>query len=99
MKHRYDAVLLDIDGTIVDSNDAHAAAWVAALAEHGRPLPFDRVRPLIGMGGDKLLATALSIDHESPDGKAISASRSAVFKRDHLPTLKPTHGGERFVQW
>jgi beta-phosphoglucomutase-like phosphatase (HAD superfamily) len=51
----YRAVIFDIDGTLVDSNDAHAQAWVEALSEHGRHVAFTRVRPLIGMGGDKLL--------------------------------------------
>jgi len=45
-------VLLDIDGTLLDSNDAHALAWVDALEEHGISVPFERIRPLIGMGGD-----------------------------------------------
>jgi phosphoglycolate phosphatase-like HAD superfamily hydrolase len=48
-------VLLDIDGTLVESNDAHAHAWVEALAESGHTVAFEAVRPLIGMGGDKLL--------------------------------------------
>ena len=52
----YKAVIFDVDGTLVDSNDAHARAWVDAFAESGRTLPFERVRPLIGMGSDKLLA-------------------------------------------
>src|SRR5437762_6633633 len=51
----YKAVLFDIDGTLVDSNDAHAHAWVQAVAEFGHHVEFERVRPLIGMGGDKLM--------------------------------------------
>ena len=46
-------VLLDVDGTLVDSNDAHAHAWVKAFAENGIDVAFGDVRPLIGMGGDK----------------------------------------------
>jgi len=49
------AVLLDLDGTLLDSNDAHAQAWVTALGECDIVVPFARVRRLIGMGGDKLL--------------------------------------------
>jgi hypothetical protein len=48
-------VLLDVDGTLVDSNHAHALAWVGALSDHGIPVSYKQVRPLIGMGGDKLL--------------------------------------------
>lgn len=61
-------VLFDIDGTLVDSNDAHASAWVDVLAEHGLALAHHDVRPLIGMGGDKLL----------PIGVATSAQKAEV---------------------
>ncbi|HZQ37601.1 MAG TPA: HAD family hydrolase, partial [Dehalococcoidia bacterium] len=47
------AVIFDVDGTLVDSNDAHAHAWVEALIAFGHPVTFAQVRPLIGMGGDK----------------------------------------------
>lgn len=43
-------VLLDLDGTLIDSNDAHAHAWVTALAGEGFDIPFARVRRLIGRG-------------------------------------------------
>ena len=42
------AVLFDIDGTLIDSNDAHARAWVAALAEAGHEVPFERVENIRG---------------------------------------------------
>jgi len=45
-----DTVLLDVDGTLVDSNDAHAHAWLGALAESGVTRTFASARPLIGMG-------------------------------------------------
>jgi beta-phosphoglucomutase-like phosphatase (HAD superfamily) len=35
-------VLLDVDGTLVDSNDAQARAWVKALSEHGYDVPFEK---------------------------------------------------------
>jgi len=47
---RYDAVLLDIDGTLVDSNFAHAAAWSDAFAAHGRHHTPEQILPLIGKG-------------------------------------------------
>ena len=52
-------VLLDIDGTLVLSNDAHAQAWVEAFAEYGYKINFEDVRPLIGMGGDQLIPQIL----------------------------------------
>ena len=83
------AVLLDIDGTLIDSNDAHARAWVDAFAEFGRTVPFERVRPLIGKGGDKLMPEVSGLDSESAEGKRISERRSAIFRERYLPTIKP----------
>lgn len=42
-------VILDVDGTLVDSNDAHAKSWVEAMAAHGYTVPFAKVRQLIGI--------------------------------------------------
>jgi HAD superfamily hydrolase (TIGR01509 family) len=99
MAMRYDAVLLDIDGTLVDSNGAHAAAWAEAFAAHGRHHPPDQIRPLIGKGGDKLLRELASLDDQSGEGKMISEERAEIFKTRYLPTLKPTPGAEDFVKW
>ena len=93
----YDAVLLDIDGTLVDSNGAHAAAWSDAFAAHGRHHPPQQIRPLIGKGSDKLLEELASVDHESEEGKAISRARARIFKSRYLPSLKPTPGAEQFI--
>ena len=84
-------ILLDIDGTLIDSNDAHARAWVGALAEHGYIVPFVSVRPLIGMGGDKMLPALVGLDPESGEAERIGASRSELFRRE-LPGLRPTPG-------
>ncbi|MBY0229743.1 MAG: HAD family hydrolase [Gemmataceae bacterium] len=95
---RVEAVLLDIDGTLVDSNDAHAHAWLEALSEEGVHPQFADVRRLIGKGGDKLLPEVSGIDAESERGKAISGRRSAIFKSKWLPALKPTPGAKELLQ-
>jgi phosphoglycolate phosphatase-like HAD superfamily hydrolase len=94
-----ETVLLDIDGTLVDSNDAHARAWVDAFAEAGHPVSFDRVRPLIGMGGDKVLRIVADIDSESEAGKALSKARQTIFGARYLPVLQPTVGARQMVEW
>src|SRR5258705_4849156 len=94
----YRAVIFDVDGTLVDSNDAHARAWVLAINESGRHVEFSRVRPLIGMGGDKLLPEVTGLSIESPQGKAIADRRSAIFRREFLAHLQPTRGAQRLLE-
>ena len=81
------AVLLDVDGTLVDSNDAHARAWVQAFAEQGVAVDYDAVRRRIGMGGDKLMPAVSDIEESTPAGQRIAARRQEIFK-GFLPTLK-----------
>jgi HAD superfamily hydrolase (TIGR01509 family) len=94
----YRTVIFDIDGTLVDSNNAHALAWVKALREHGFLVGFAQVRWLIGMGGDKLLPTLTDLDSESEEGRAISDRRRTIFMHEYLPALRPTHGAQALVQ-
>lgn len=79
--------IFDVDGTLVDSNDAHAHAWVEAMSESGHQVPFEKVRPLIGMGGDKVLPETLHIAKDSDEGKKISQRRKEIFKTRYLPTV------------
>jgi len=52
MRRKLEGALLDVDGTLIDSNDAHARAWSEAFREIARDVPVAEIRPLIGMGGD-----------------------------------------------
>jgi HAD superfamily hydrolase (TIGR01509 family) len=91
-------VLLDIDGTLVLSNDAHAQAWVQAFAEHGYDIPFDRVRPLIGMGGDQLIPQLVpELNPEEGTGKAISDRRKALVLNEFGPNLTAANGSRALV--
>ncbi len=81
-------VLLDVDGTLVDSNDAHAQAWQAVFERNGYAVTFERVRELIGKGGDKLLPEVTGLDAESADGRRLGAERGALFKHHYLPHVR-----------
>ena len=81
-------MILDVDGTLVDSNDAHARAWVEAFAEDGITVAYDHVRRSIGMGSDKLMPAVARIDSESPQGKRISKRRGEIFQEQYLPQLR-----------
>ncbi|HEY9420135.1 MAG TPA: HAD family hydrolase [Thermoanaerobaculia bacterium] len=85
------AVILDMDGTLIDSNAAHVRAWVEALREHGREVSDEDIWPFIGMGGDNLLPAAMGIDKESPEGEKISKRRGEIYK-SQVPQLHPFPG-------
>jgi HAD superfamily hydrolase (TIGR01509 family) len=91
-------VLFDVDGTLVDSNAAHASSWVDTLREAGYEVPFDVLWPMIGMGGDKLLPTAAGIEIDSDLGKALSDRRWEIFQRNYLENLRPTPGARDLVK-
>ncbi|HEX9310386.1 MAG TPA: HAD family hydrolase [Gemmatimonadaceae bacterium] len=90
-------VIFDIDGTLVDSNDAHARSWVDTFAEAGYDVPFDVVRPLIGMGGDKLLPKTIGKSRDSEEGKKLVKRRSEIFRERYLPHLRPLKGARDLV--
>ena len=91
-------VLLDIDGTLIDSNDAHARAWVDSLLADGYVVPFEQVRPLIGMGGDKVLPELTGLDPESGEAERIGETRSELFLERELPTLQSTPGPRALLE-
>jgi phosphoglycolate phosphatase-like HAD superfamily hydrolase len=90
-------VIFDVDGTLVDSNDAHAQSWVDTFREAGYDVPFEKVRPLIGMGGDKLLPKAVGVSRDSDEGKKLGQRRGKIFKSNYLPHLRPLPGARELV--
>jgi HAD superfamily hydrolase (TIGR01509 family) len=90
-------VIFDIDGTLVDSNDAHALAWVDSLAEAGHEVTFARVRPLIGMGGDKVLPELVGMEEDSPEGKRLAQRRGEIFRQRYLPAVQGLPGAQELV--
>jgi len=92
------AVIFDVDGTLVDSNDAHARAWIQAFAEHEITVTYESVRRAIGMGGDKLMPLVAGIEEDSSQGKRISKRRQDIFKETYLPQLQPFPGVRGLAQ-
>jgi HAD superfamily hydrolase (TIGR01509 family) len=91
-------IILDVDGTLVESNDAQAQSWVEAMAEHGYSVPYEKVRRLIGKGGDKVLPETIGVEKDSDEGKQISDRRGEIYKQRFLPTLKPTPGARALLE-
>jgi phosphoglycolate phosphatase-like HAD superfamily hydrolase len=82
------AVLFDVDGTLVDSVDLHAQAWVDAFREFGQDIPFARMRAQIGKGGDQLMPVFLTPEALAATGKALEARRGEIFKAGYLPRVR-----------
>jgi HAD superfamily hydrolase (TIGR01509 family) len=84
------AVLLDVDGTLIDSNEAHARAWADILRDHGwSEITWQQILPLIGMGGDKLLPEVTGVEVTSARGKALVKERTEHFLTAYAPTIRP----------
>ncbi len=82
------AILFDVDGTLVDSNDLHAEAWAKALNHFGKAVSTEVVRSWIGMGGDKILHDLAGVEDQGPEGKAIAEFRAKIFKEDYAPRIE-----------
>ncbi|MCU0533615.1 MAG: HAD family hydrolase [Hydrococcus sp. Prado102] len=85
--------ILDVDGTLVLSNDAHAQAWVEAFAAFGYSIEFEQVRPLIGMGGDQIVPKfAPGLSDKEGKGKEIADRRKELIIDKYGPNLSPAKG-------
>ena len=83
------AAFFDVDGTLIDSVDQHAEAWVETFAHFGTRVSFKDVRAQIGKGGDQLMPVFLSAEFIERHGKEVEAFRGDLFKRAYLKGLKP----------
>ncbi|MDB5044479.1 MAG: family hydrolase [Deinococcus sp.] len=94
----YKGVILDIDGTLVDSNDAHARAWVKAFADENLTVPFDKVRPLIGMGSDQMVPRLTDIQKDTPTFKRLGEGWKKHFQEEEMPQLKAQPGVRALIE-
>ena len=83
-----EAIIFDIDGTLLDSVDLHAEAWQEAFRHFGREIPRGEIRSQIGKGGDQLLPVFLSKDELKAYGKELEEFRGRLFKEKYLPKVK-----------
>ena len=83
-----DAVIFDIDGTLLDSNDANAYAWRKAFREFGKEVPQPDIRGAIGKGGDNLLPDFWSKEELERLEKPLGDRRSEIYRKELLPKLR-----------
>jgi HAD superfamily hydrolase (TIGR01509 family) len=94
----FKTLLFDVDGTLVDSNSAHAESWTQALHEHGVDVSVDEIRRMIGMGGDKILPAVAHVSEDSDAGRAIADRKKAIFSA-LLPDLRATRGARPLLEF
>jgi HAD superfamily hydrolase (TIGR01509 family) len=75
------AAILDIDGTLVDSNYQHALAWYRAFRLHGITIPVWRCHRAIGMGGDQLVAYLAGEGFDREEGDTVRTEEHALFEQ------------------
>jgi HAD superfamily hydrolase (TIGR01509 family) len=94
---RFQGVLLDVDGTLVDSNDAHALAWHDAFAEAELDIAAARVRRLVGMGGDHLIELLAGYPPGSRQHRRLAQRHGEIFAERYLRTVHPFPGTRALV--
>ena len=88
-KSALSAVVFDLDGTVVDSNDLHVEAWNRAFQHFGKKFPMSKLRENIGKGSDQYLPEFLNPEELKTIGKEIDEYRSKLFREEFLPRVKP----------
>lgn len=83
-----EAVIFDIDGTLVDSVDFHARAWQEAFRKFGREVSFEDVRKQIGKGGDQLMPVFFSKDELARFGDEMEEYRGLLYKREYISRVR-----------
>jgi HAD superfamily hydrolase (TIGR01549 family) len=89
--------VLDVDGTLVDTNYHHAIAWYRAFREHGLTLPVWRIHRHIGMGGDQLVAAVAGQRVEERQGDSIRAAETALYA-DLIEEVQPFADARRLME-
>jgi phosphoglycolate phosphatase-like HAD superfamily hydrolase len=93
------AVIVDIEGTLLDSNDARAGAWVTVLRDAGHAdIWFNAVRPLIGMGNERILMHTVGLTPDSTEAKSLVQKHDELFHDQYLALLRPFVGARTLLR-
>ena len=93
-----EALLCDIDGTLVESNWLHAEAWQRSFAEIGIQLELDTLRRQIGKGGDELIPVFVSWWRRKAVSEPLKAYRKFLFESEYLSQVKPFPRAKEFLE-
>jgi HAD superfamily hydrolase (TIGR01509 family) len=88
--------ILDIDGTLVDTNFHHAIAWYRAFRKHGELLPVWRIHRHIGMGGDQLVEALCGEEVDEAKGDDIREAEGELYL-SLIEEVEPLHGARDLI--
>jgi HAD superfamily hydrolase (TIGR01509 family) len=91
------AALLDVDGTLVDTNYHHAVAWYRAFRQHGFTLPLWRIHRHIGMGGDQLVGALAGDGFEREQGDAVRTAETVLYQ-ELIGEVQPLEGARAVIE-
>jgi HAD superfamily hydrolase (TIGR01509 family) len=91
------AAILDVDGTLVDTNYHHALAWYRAFREHDLTPPVWRIHRHIGMGGDQLVAAVAGEEAERSAGNAIRDAEKRLYQ-ELIDEVRPLDGARELIE-
>ncbi len=89
--------VLDIDGTLVDTNYQHALAWYRAFRQSGIVLPIWRIHRHIGMGGDQLVEALTDEETEREKGDEIRAAEKTLYF-ELIDEVQPMEGSRELIE-
>jgi HAD superfamily hydrolase (TIGR01509 family) len=89
--------VLDIDGTLVDTNYHHAVAWFRAFRQHGFVLPLWRIHRHIGMGGDQLVAALAGEGYDREQGDDVRAAEKVLYM-ELIGEVQPLKGARELIE-
>ena len=88
--------ILDVDGTLVDTNYHHALAWHRALHAHGHPVQMWKVHRHIGMGGDQILEALIGAEAEAKQGDEIREAEAEAYG-ELIGEVEPMEGARELI--
>lgn len=91
------AVLMDIDGTLLDSSEAQTQSWLQVLRDFGYLVQYHQVRARIGMGQDRILRELCGVSENSARARRMLPARELLLRSRYLPHLELFPGAAQFL--
>ncbi len=91
------AAILDVDGTLVDTNYHHAIAWYRAFRQHDKLIPIWRIHRHMGMGGDQLVGALAGEEWEAEHGEDVRTAEKALYMA-LIEEVEPLEGARELIE-